>query len=99
MFPIDYQEPPNICSVCGKSWDGNPYLYETDNHEFPCPDCAQQENNEMDILADVLVWVNESTAPNSSRKYSRCVICNNTWWDDKEEHNLKCWVRRLKQAV
>ncbi len=44
MLPPNYSEPQNICTTCGKQWEGNPYEYETDNHEFPCPECAAQQS-------------------------------------------------------
>ena len=52
MLPPNYSEPPNICTTCGKQWEGNPYEYETDNHEFPCPECAAQQGVQADFAAE-----------------------------------------------
>lgn len=43
MLPPNYSEPPNICTTCGKTWEGNPYDFETDDHKFPCPNCATKK--------------------------------------------------------
>lgn len=40
MLPPNFSEPKNTCTVCGKSWEGNPYDFETNSHEFPCPECS-----------------------------------------------------------
>ena len=40
-FPIDYSEPKMTCTDCGAELPGNPYDYETENHEFFCNDCAE----------------------------------------------------------
>lgn len=50
-------------------------------------------------IAQVINWVNEQTRPNERRHYSRCPICDNTWWDDSERHNFKCWVPLLKYSL
>jgi len=52
MLPPNYSEPPNICTTCGKQWEGNPYEYETDNHEFPCPECAAQQSVQADEVPE-----------------------------------------------
>lgn len=53
----------------------------------------------MEMLLEILEWVNKYSAPNSDYKYSRCVVCSQAWWDEKEVHKLNCWVPRLKQAA
>lgn len=53
----------------------------------------------MEVLFDILKWVNERSAPNQSRKYSRCPVCESAWWDNKEQHRFDCWVPRAKRAA
>jgi predicted RNA-binding Zn-ribbon protein involved in translation (DUF1610 family) len=43
MLPPNWDEPKNICTICGEWWEGNPYEYETDDHNFPCPRCSGEE--------------------------------------------------------
>lgn len=50
-----------------------------------------------EIVSEVLDWVEKRSAPNSSYKYSRCVVCGHAWWDNNEQHNFDCWVPRLKR--
>ena len=49
----------------------------------------------MDAVKEVLAWVVANTAPNDKRRYSRCPICHQAWWDDKVMHLAECWVPRL----
>ena len=44
-------------------------------------------------------WIVNNSKPNSSYKYSRCIICGQTWWDDKEEHNFDCKYALSKRAL
>jgi len=47
----------------------------------------------------LLDWVETRTKPNRQHYYSRCVVCNATWWDKKENHNIRCFVPALRAAV
>lgn len=49
------------------------------------------------VLKEILEWVIECSSPNNHHKYSRCIVCDSTWWDDKERHEFKCWVPKLKE--
>lgn len=52
LLPIS-DEPKNVCSKCKKLWEGDPYEYETDDHQFPCPECAKgilSKNELIDLL-------------------------------------------------
>ena len=51
------------------------------------------------VYQEILEWVDQRARPNSSRRYSRCPICDLTWWDDKERHNSGCWVPRLRNLA
>ena len=52
-----------------------------------------------EILKIVLHWVRRNSAPNYQYKYSRCIVCNCTWWEDEDRHELLCWVPRLESVV
>jgi hypothetical protein len=52
-----------------------------------------------EALLAVYEWVVGACAPNERRRYSRCPICDATWWDDNEQHNPRCWVPQLKSAA
>ena len=44
------------------------------------------------VIASIKTWIDEKTQPlDSGRRYSRCPICDATWWDN-EWHNFGCWV-------
>jgi hypothetical protein len=53
----------------------------------------------MEIINEILEWYRRKSTPGVLYKYSRCPICNNTWWDDKEEHNFNCWIPRLEEMA
>jgi len=50
-----------------------------------------------ETLNQVVEWVIQNSCPNKYHRYSRCIICDSTWWDDKETHNSGCWVPNLKE--
>lgn len=52
-----------------------------------------------ETLLEIAEWVSVKSAPNEHRKYSRCPICRNAWWDKEERHNLDCFVPRLQNAA
>jgi hypothetical protein len=52
-----------------------------------------------ETLLEVAEWVAEKSVPNDHRKYYQCPICRCSWWENKERHNLDCFVPRLKKSV
>lgn len=36
---------------------------------------------------------------NSQHAYSRCVACDNPWWDDRERHNFGCPLPAWREAL
>ena len=53
----------------------------------------------MDILREILNWVDQQARPNSRRRYSRCPICDLSWWGTRERHQRDCFVPRLRRIV
>lgn len=53
----------------------------------------------MNVLLEILEWVKSKSEPSKAHKYSRCVVCGHSWWDEKEEHMFDCWVPRAKNRV
>ena len=51
-----------------------------------------------EVLRDILSWYEKKSSPNECYAYSRCPICNATWWGD-EIHNLQCWIPLLKHKL
>lgn len=51
-----------------------------------------------EVLRDILSWYEKKSSPNEYYAYSRCPICNATWWGD-EIHNLQCWIPLLKHKL
>ena len=59
-------------------------------------------NNKVIIIEmsdEIEQWLNEKTAPNGHRKYSRCPVCRQTWQDDNEQHSFVCWVPRFRHIL
>lgn len=72
------------------------------------PECAQpfdarktidklrEENAALkDVIAEIFTWIDDRTKPNEHRRYSRCPICEQAWWDNNEQHH-NCWVPGLR---
>ena len=55
-----------------------------------------------EVIGLIKQWLSLQSRPNRLRRYSRCPICDQAWWDDKEQHQFTCWVpilNRIKTGV
>jgi hypothetical protein len=59
------------------------------------PEVKRFLKERQDILDGIYEWVKKKSAPSQSYGYSRCVICDCTWWDGREIHRFDCWVPDL----
>ena len=62
------------------------------------PEVKRFLTERQEVLDNIFEWVKKKSVPNQSYRYSRCVICDCTWWDDREIHSFDCWVPNL-QAI
>ena len=51
-----------------------------------------------EMLDNVFKWYREHSEPNEKYRYSRCPVCLQAWWDDKEIHGQDCWIPEFKEA-
>lgn len=57
------------------------------------------DDPKTEMLNEILGWVKKKTNPDQNRACSRCVICNATWWDNKDHHMWYCWVPDLENLL
>lgn len=49
------------------------------------------------VLKDLLDW--SIRKPNRDYAYSRCRLCDCSWWDEKEQHKQDCITWKIKKLL